>query len=374
MTEEARILLEDIFPFGRVLVTRDGKIYDLNKQAREIFLIGGDDFTDVSFTDYLAPKFWNVFKGFLDKVFSTHQNELLDVKLTQIHPDYPTDVCIFGHVVPFGDLCQLTVMDISSSNRVPQVIDENIGQYKYNILEKTTWRSKKHGQIFGYPDSSHEWTTKLFLEAVVPEDRDRVLTQLQQALNKGINCSMEYRILRKNDDQIRWIWSINYINHNSEGTPVVMEGIVQDITELRKNQIDLLSAEERYLNLITKLDLGVVIHGPDGRILLSNPSALRLLGLTSDQLLGKTPMDPGWNVIHEDGSPYPGETHPAAITLTTGKPVLNAIMGVFRPLTQDRIWISVNSEPRFNYDGSIKDVTAMFKDVTEIVRAKGVTR
>jgi PAS domain-containing protein len=49
-------------------------------------------------------------------------------------------------------------------------------------------------------------------------------------------------------------------------------------------------------------------------------------------------------------------------------------MGVFRPVTQDRIWISVNSEPRFNYDGSIKDVTATFKDVTEIVRANGVTR
>lgn len=82
-------------------------------------------------------------------------------------------------------------------------------------------------------------------------------------------------------------------------------------------------------------------------------------------------MDPAWNVIHEDGSPYPGETHPAAITLTTGKPVLNAIMGVFRPITNDRVWISVNSEPRFNYDGTLKDVTATFKDVTEIVRAKG---
>jgi PAS domain S-box-containing protein len=156
--------------------------------------------------------------------------------------------------------------------------------------------------------------------------------------------------------------------------PVIVDGIIQDITEMRRNQIDLLSAEERYFNLISMLEIGVVILGPDERVLVCNPSALRLFGLTMEQMIGGTAMNPAWNVIHPDGSPYPGDTHPVSITFKTGKPVLNAIMGVFRPVTQDRIWISVNSEPRFNYDGSIKDVTATFKDVTEIVRANGVTR
>jgi hypothetical protein len=36
----------------------------------------------------------------------------------------------------------------------------------------------------------------------------------------------------------------------------------------------------------------------------SNPAALELLGLTEDQLLGKTSFDPEWKVIHEDGSHF----------------------------------------------------------------------
>jgi PAS domain S-box-containing protein len=370
MTEEARILQEDTLPFGRVLLTRQGDIYDLNRQAKEILLIGGDSPEGLSFQDYLDPKYWQNFRHFLDKIFLSGKNELLDVELIHIHPDYPTEVCVFGHVLSFGDLCQLTVMDISASNHVSRVIDDNIGQFKYNILEKTSWRSKKHGQIFGYPDSSHMWPFATFLEKIMPEDRERVAANFKKAVEEGADTNLEYRIKRV-DSQVRWLWMIAYIVRNSEGVPMLMDGIIQDITEMRRNQIELLGAEERYFNLITNLDLGVVIHGADGRILVSNPSALRLLGLTMDQLIGKTPLDPLWDVIHLDGSPYPGDTHPAAITLKTGKRVLNALMGVFRPLTHDRIWISVNSEPRINYDGSIKDVTATFKDVTVIVKSEG---
>lgn len=373
MTEEARILLEDIFPFGRVLVTREGQVYDVNKQARAIFQFSENDLTGVSLEEYIAPKYWQSFRRFLDKVFTSKRQELLDIKLTHINPDYPTDVCVFGHLVPFGDLCQLTVMDISASHRVPRVIDENIGQFRFNLLEKTTWRSKKHAQILGIQDPTQEWSLEVALQYVVPEDVNKVMESFKRGVEQGIDESIEFRI-KRTDGVIRWIWLTTSVTRSSEGMPVIVDGIIQDITEMRRNQIDLLSAEERYFNLISMLEIGVVILGPDERVLVCNPSALRLFGLTMEQMIGGTAMNPAWNVIHPDGSPYPGDTHPVSITFKTGKPVLNAIMGVFRPVTQDRIWISINSEPRFNYDGSIKDVTATFKDVTEIVRANGVTR
>jgi PAS domain-containing protein len=40
--------------------------------------------------------------------------------------------------------------------------------------------------------------------------------------------------------------------------------------------------------------VGVLLQGPRAEILLSNPAALELLGLTEDQLLGKTSFDPEW--------------------------------------------------------------------------------
>jgi PAS domain S-box-containing protein len=48
--------------------------------------------------------------------------------------------------------------------------------------------------------------------------------------------------------------------------------------------------------LLHYLQAGVVVHGPDSGILLANEEAERFLGLTTDQLLGKSAMDPGVDV------------------------------------------------------------------------------
>jgi hypothetical protein len=42
-----------------------------------------------------------------------------------------------------------------------------------------------------------------------------------------------------------------------------------------------------------------------------------MLGLTQNQLLGKTPFDPLWKVIHEDGTHFKPEDHPVPTALRT---------------------------------------------------------
>ena len=93
--------------------------------------------------------------------------------------------------------------------------------------------------------------------------------------------------------------------------------------------------------------------------------------MTLDQLQGLTSIDPRWKSIHDDGSDFPGDTHPAAITLQTGKPVNNVTMGVFNPLINNYTWININSIPRFK-DGNSKpfEVIATFEDITERKQAE----
>jgi hypothetical protein len=65
--------------------------------------------------------------------------------------------------------------------------------------------------------------------------------------------------------------------------------------------------------MVFDMRVGVLLQGPRAEI-FSNPAALEL-GLTEDQLLGKTSFDPEWKVIHEDGSPFPGDTHPVPVAI-----------------------------------------------------------
>lgn len=129
-------------------------------------------------------------------------------------------------------------------------------------------------------------------------------------------------------------------------------------------------SEERYHVLTEELSMGVLIQGPNAEIILSNPKALELLGLSEDQLHGRTSFDPTWNVIHEDGSDFPGPTHPVPRSIASRQSVQNVIMGVFRPVTQDRVWLLVNADPKLNTDGTVRQVVCTFADVTERRRAE----
>ena len=124
--------------------------------------------------------------------------------------------------------------------------------------------------------------------------------------------------------------------------------------------------EISYQKLMDTMTLGVVYQDGKGRIIYANPAAENVLGLTIDQMTGRTSMDPRWKAIQEDGSDFPGEHHPAMVALRTGKPVKDVIMGVFNPQRDTYRWIKVNAVPDFK-SGEAKPVQVytIFEDITE---------
>lgn len=110
---------------------------------------------------------------------------------------------------------------------------------------------------------------------------------------------------------------------------------------------DIKRSEEKYRNLYETMVQGVVYQNADGEIISANNAAQKILGLTIDQMQGRSSFDPRWKSIHEDGSDFHGDEHPAIIALNTGKEVKNVIMGVFNPSKEDYTWIIINAVPQF---------------------------
>lgn len=144
-----------------------------------------------------------------------------------------------------------------------------------------------------------------------------------------------------------------------------------DITKRKLVEKALLDSEDKYKKLVKDMQVGVILQDPHAQIVMSNPKALELLGLTEDQLLGKTSFDPDWNVIHEDGSPFPGNTHPVPQAIETGKSVRDVVMGVYRPAKNDRIWLRVDAELQFDNNGSFYQVVCSFIDISRRKQAEG---
>lgn len=138
--------------------------------------------------------------------------------------------------------------------------------------------------------------------------------------------------------------------------------------ELQKN-------EQRFQSLFETMVQGVVYQNREGAIISANPAAERILGLTFAQMQGRTSIDPRWKAIHEDGSAFPGETHPAMLVLQTGQPVYNVVMGIYHVEAHAYVWINVNAIPRFNPGEALPDqVYVTFEDITERKRLEDSLR
>ena len=151
---------------------------------------------------------------------------------------------------------------------------------------------------------------------------------------------------------------------DEDGNVTHFAAIERDITQRLKSNLQIKEREARLHSIISGMSEGIVVQDKSGFIETCNDSAELILGLTKDQMMGRTSIDSRWMSVHEDGTPFPGNEHPAMVTLSTGEPQNNVIMGVHKP-DETVTWISINSRPICIDDAEIPDaVVATFHDIT----------
>jgi two-component system, cell cycle sensor histidine kinase and response regulator CckA len=113
---------------------------------------------------------------------------------------------------------------------------------------------------------------------------------------------------------------------------------------------------------------GVIVHGPDARVLYANESACALLGLPLEQLVGKDASAAGWPLPWGDGGPLPPEVHPVNLALATGQPVLDVALAFERRTTGERTWALASARPDKAPDGRVQRVVLTLVDVSELMQ------
>ncbi len=213
-------------------------------------------------------------------------------------------------------------------------------------------------RILGF--SIEEILAEPYLNFVHPDDRERTIAEAQKILSGEPTIVFENRY-RCKDGSYKWfLWT-----STAYASRQLLYSAARDITARKHAEEELRMSDERYRSIIAAMQDGIVVLDGDGSIRSCNGSAERILGLSAEQIIGRTAVDPRWRAVHEDGSPFPGETFPAAVTLRTGQRCSNIIMGVYKP-DGGLTWISINSEPLFEADGAtLGGVVASFEDITE---------
>jgi PAS domain S-box-containing protein len=187
---------------------------------------------------------------------------------------------------------------------------------------------------------------------------------MQAAAARGIEIqNFEFQILRGDGTLFDLLGHVRPLRDEQNRVRGCVATFV-DITERKLAENALRATEQRFRALIQDLQVGVILQGAQSEILLSNRMAQELLGLSETELLKKSSLSPEWQVVHEDGTPFPGELHPVPQAIATRQPVRNVVMGVAHP-TGERVWILVNAEPQLGCDGTVHQVICTFSDITD---------
>jgi HD-GYP domain-containing protein (c-di-GMP phosphodiesterase class II) len=112
-------------------------------------------------------------------------------------------------------------------------------------------------------------------------------------------------------------------------------------------------------DFLDSISTGIILQGVDGAVIDCNTRAAELLGVPEDELMGRT-LETPLGAVREDGTPLPPDAQPAAITLRTGEPCKEVIIGIDSP-DDARRWLTVDTWP-LNIGGERVGVITAFDD------------
>lgn len=148
----------------------------------------------------------------------------------------------------------------------------------------------------------------------------------------------------------------------------VKEALIRKETQIETQILEekLTEEQNKFKTLYQTIDLGIVYQNAKGEIIDANAAAERILGVSIEQMRGLKSRDPRWKAIHEDGSDFHGDSHPAMVALRTKKKVSNVVMGVFNPKKEKYVWINITALPQINEKtGLAYQVYTVFDDISE---------
>ncbi|HEY3415354.1 MAG TPA: PAS domain S-box protein, partial [Armatimonadota bacterium] len=204
---------------------------------------------------------------------------------------------------------------------------------------------------------------------VHPEDRQRLVAALR---THGELLGLEAEFRRKDGKILTGFLSARLIELYGEQCIL---SITRDITERKLVAQKLQESEEKYRFLFDTMAQGVILQDAETRIIEANQAASNILGVSMEQMLGKSSSDPSWALIHEDYSPFGPDDMPSNIALRTGKPVTDVVCGVYFPAEHDYHWIIISSVPKSRTgDGQPYVTMTTFTDITELKRTEAALR
>ena len=237
--------------------------------------------------------------------------------------------------------------------------------YWDEVKQKLDW-DLKTCEIFAVP-AEGKITLQTFMDALHPDDRDRVMQHWRHCLENRVPYSIEMRALRS-DGSVRWIDARGKGHYGKSEEPVFMVGVVFDITERKLAEQELVAANEQ---LHLAIEAGAA-GGWDYDLKTGKNAWLGIahaqLGMSPDETSGSS--EEFWDRVHQDDR----ERLRSAIAAAREKK--EHFGGEFRVVWRDGTihWMRTRGRYQYGLDGEPERVLGISIDITERKQAEQTLR
>ncbi|MDR7856624.1 diguanylate cyclase [Tissierella sp.] len=163
----------------------------------------------------------------------------------------------------------------------------NIGIWIWNIETGNVVINKRYASVIGYRlDELTPFSLDAWKEFVHEGDRKKVKKYLQEQIEgKSQYYDCDLRVRNKDES---WIWVHNRgktIKWDENGKPIMMFGLIFDITERKNNEMEKL----KLTTAIEQASVTVIMTDKDGNIQYGNPAFEKISGYSLEEAIGKNP-------------------------------------------------------------------------------------
>lgn len=124
--------------------------------------------------------------------------------------------------------------------RIGQVF-ANIGTWDWDIKTDQLYWTERIAPLFGYESGEVETSYDNFIAAVHPDDRQAVSEAINASLHDKQPYEIEHRVVWP-DGTVRWLLERGSVVYDEDGAPDQMIGVVQDIDDRKRAEIELQAA------------------------------------------------------------------------------------------------------------------------------------